>query len=165
MSTFRALVVFILSTILSQQLIAGWEWVVIERGDLEGTGFKRDRWDAINECAANLSASFIRAAQRCCENDDPEYPQYRGRCAGGSERPRSFDGGLNVYNCWPSPTRAEYYPATGYYMVYHRKPFTCSELIDTSLPGPTPQQTEPANSNEGPLPLPIPIATPIPVAE
>lgn len=166
MPSFRSFLFVIISTI-SLPVYARYEWVVVERGTYSGQGMDRDRWVAIDECAENMRRAYVAAAQRCCQNSDTEYPQYRGRCAGGASQPRSFSGGVAAYFCWPTPTRAEYFPATGYYWVYSERPFTCEELRDISDPAPSVSST-PSSSpvfDYDSSPTPTPSAVPLYTAD
>lgn len=115
--------------------IADWQWVTIEFGSFMGQGQDRDRWTAIHECQDDMKAKYVAQAQKCCQNTDAEWPQYRGSCAGGySGGPnRSFSGGLMAYFCWPSG-RIEYTPASGYYWVWETRSYQCQELRNVAGP-------------------------------
>ncbi|MBI3294984.1 MAG: hypothetical protein HYZ71_09675 [Deltaproteobacteria bacterium] len=162
----------ILLFILSMPVFADWEWVTISKGTYQGFGFAKDKWTAIDRCAANMESKFIALAKSCCESQKNDTSaQFDNRCAGGYTGPknsRSFSGGVPAYFCWPT-NRIEHYP-TGYYAVWgENRPWTCQELKDLSArptPTPTPVPNDrPIASVPSPTPAPKtaqPIASPIP---
>jgi len=132
---------FIIVILFSKNTFAQFEWVVIERGSYQGSGFARDRWTAIDRCAKDVDKKFIALAQRCCETSKNDTSAgYENRCAGGyngSKNSRSFDGGLAAYFCWPTNTAQEM--ASGYWYVQSPvRPYKCEELIDVSYSLPKP---------------------------
>jgi hypothetical protein len=136
---------------------AGYEWMMIDSGTIMGSGFDMDRSTAIAECASDLEAQFIAAAQACCDSTENDTTaRFGNRCAGGysgDENHRSFSGGVAAYFCWPGNSETQF--PTGYWYVQSDpRDWTCKELMDM-MPDPveTPEETtelgDPADYADG----------------
>ena len=165
MSSVLRPISILLFVILSVPALARYEWVTIQKGTYQGFGFAKDKWTAIDRCAADMEAKFIALAKSCCESQKNDTSaEFDSRCAGGYTGPknsRSFSGGVAAYFCWPT-NRIEHY-TTGYYAVWgENRNYTCDELMNVVAPSPTPVPAPTLTPIAAPAPTlyPTPTATP-----